>query len=102
MAKKVYGIHELEPFAAVLAKVASLSHHISALTTQGIPQSVEYLAATSITVPSNEASQEQVQYINNWNYNYRGNLMSNYYHPGLRNHENLSYGNTKNVLQTPP
>ncbi|XP_068649564.1 uncharacterized protein [Aristolochia californica] len=32
----------------------------------------EYIAATSMTVPSNEASQEQVQYINNQNYNYRG------------------------------
>ena len=28
--------------------------------------------------------------------------MPNYYHPGLRNHENLSYRNTKNVLQPPP
>lgn len=28
--------------------------------------------------------------------------MQNYYHPGLQNHENLSYGNTKNVLQLPP
>ena len=36
------------------------------------------------------------------NYNYCGNPMSNYYHPGLRNHENFSYGNPKNVLQPPP
>ncbi|KAF5477447.1 hypothetical protein F2P56_004087 [Juglans regia] len=50
MAKKVPGIH------------------ISALTTQRI----QYVAATSMIVPSNEASQEQVQYINNRNYNYRG------------------------------
>ncbi|XP_062100564.1 uncharacterized protein LOC133806483 [Humulus lupulus] len=28
--------------------------------------------------------------------------MSNYYHPGLRNHENFSYVNSKNVLQPPP
>ena len=55
-----------------------------------------------MTVLMNEASQEQVQYINNQNYNYRGNPMPNYYHPGLRNHENFSYGNTKNVLQLPP
>ena len=27
--------------------------------------------------------------------------MPNYYHPRLRNHENFSYGNTKNVLQPP-
>nr|XP_023881727.1 uncharacterized protein LOC111994101 [Quercus suber] len=99
MAKKVAGIHELEPFAALSAQVASLSHQVSALTTQRIPQSAEFVAASSMTIPMNEASQEQVQYINNRNYNYRGNPMPNYYHPGLRNHENFSYGNTKNVLQ---
>ncbi|XP_041001613.1 uncharacterized protein LOC121247311 [Juglans microcarpa x Juglans regia] len=102
IAKKVAGIRELEPLAALSAQVATLSHQISALTTQRIPQSAEYVAATSMTVPSNEASQEQVKYINNRNYNYRGNPMPNYYHPGLRNHENLSYGNTKNVLQPAP
>ncbi|XP_035550037.1 uncharacterized protein LOC108989976 [Juglans regia] len=62
----------------------------------------EYVAATSMTIPSNEESQEQVQYINNWNYNYCGNPMPNYYYPGLQNHENLSYRNTKNVLQPQP
>ncbi|XP_068662913.1 uncharacterized protein [Aristolochia californica] len=90
MAKKVVGIHELEPLAALLALVVTLSHQISALTTQRIPQSAEYITATSMTIPSNEASQEQVQYINNQYYNYRGNPMPNYYHLGLRNHENLS------------
>ncbi|XP_068666390.1 uncharacterized protein [Aristolochia californica] len=64
MAKKVAGIYELEPIAALSAQVASLSHQISVLTTQRIPQSVEYVAATSM--------------------------------------KNLSYGNTKNVLQPPP
>ncbi|XP_040988950.1 uncharacterized protein LOC121236567 [Juglans microcarpa x Juglans regia] len=102
MAKKVAGIHELEPLAALSAQVATLSHHIPALTTQRIPQSAEYVAVTNMTIPSNEVSQEQVQYINNRSYNYRGNPMPNYYHPGLRNHENLSYRNTKNVLQPPP
>ena len=55
-----------------------------------------------MTVPMNEASQEQVQYINNRKYNYRGNPIPNYYHPELQNHENFSYGNTKNVLQPTP
>ncbi|XP_030969898.1 uncharacterized protein LOC115990189 [Quercus lobata] len=102
MDKKVAGIHELDPFAALSTQVASLSYQVSTLTTQRIPQSAEYVAASSMTVPMNEASQEQVQYINNRNYNYRGNPMPNYYHPRLRNHENFSYGNTKNVLQPPP
>ncbi|XP_040996048.1 uncharacterized protein LOC121242223 [Juglans microcarpa x Juglans regia] len=101
MTKKVVRIHELEPLVALSAQVANLSHQISVLTTQRIPQSTEYVAATSMIVPDNEASQEQVQYINNRSYNYRGNPMPNYYHAGLRNHENLSYRNTKNVLQSP-
>ena len=83
MAKKVTGIHELDSFAAFSAQVASLSHQVSTLTTQRIPQSVEYVAASSMTVPINEAGQEQVQYINNRNYNYRGNPMPNYYRPRL-------------------
>ncbi|XP_050253233.1 uncharacterized protein LOC126699443 [Quercus robur] len=59
MAKKVAGIHELDPFATLSAQVASLSHQVSTLTTQRIPQSAEYVAASSMTVPMNEASQEQ-------------------------------------------
>ena len=34
MAKKVDGIHELDPFVALSAQVASLSHQVSTLTTQ--------------------------------------------------------------------
>lgn len=83
MAKKVAGIHELEPYATLSAQVATLSHQISALTSQRVPQGAEYVAVSSMTVPSNEASHEQVQYINNRNYNYRGNPVPNYYHPGL-------------------
>ncbi|XP_073275392.1 uncharacterized protein [Primulina huaijiensis] len=33
---------------------------------------------------------------------YRGYLPPNTYHPGLRNHENFSYANNKNVLNPPP
>ncbi|WP_216668129.1 hypothetical protein, partial [Proteus mirabilis] len=49
-----------------------------------------------------ESSVEHVEYVNNRNFNYRGNNMPNYYHAGLRNHKNLSYGNNRNVLQPPP
>ena len=44
MAKKVVGIHELDLFATLLAQVASLSHQVSTLTTQRIPQSAKYVA----------------------------------------------------------
>lgn len=83
MTKKVAGIHELEQIAALSVQVASLAHQISTLTTQGILQNTEYVTAASMTVLGNEMSQEQGQYINNRNYNYQGNPMPNYYHPGL-------------------
>lgn len=83
MTTKVAGIHELEPIAALSAQVASLAYQISTLTTQGILQNTEYVTAASLTVLGNEMSQEQGQYINNRNYNYQGNPMPNYYHPGL-------------------
>lgn len=37
--------------------------------------------------------------INTRNFNQRENNLSNYYHPTLQNHENVSYGSTRNVLQ---
>ena len=58
MAKKVARIHELDPFVALSTQVASLSHQVSTLTTQRIPQSAEYVATSSMIVPMNEASQE--------------------------------------------
>ncbi|XP_073317224.1 uncharacterized protein [Primulina huaijiensis] len=49
---------------------------------------------------------EETQYVNNRNFGgfggYRGNPHPNTYHPGLRNHENFSYANNKNVLNPPP
>ncbi|GMN64086.1 hypothetical protein TIFTF001_033160 [Ficus carica] len=36
------------------------------------------------------------------NFNYMPNHLPTHYHPGLRNHENLSYANNRNVLQPPP
>ncbi|XP_073317273.1 uncharacterized protein [Primulina huaijiensis] len=49
---------------------------------------------------------EEAQYINNRNFGgfrgYRGNPPPNNYHPGLRNRENFSYTNNKNVLNPPP
>ncbi|GMN66022.1 hypothetical protein TIFTF001_035092 [Ficus carica] len=46
--------------------------------------------------------QEQVNFVNNRNYNYRPNNLPTHYHPGLPNHENFSYGNPRNALQPPP
>ena len=75
-------MNEIDPYLLLLLCVLyEIQNQIYHQTTQRIPQSAEYVVASSMTVPMNEASQEQVQYINNRNYNYRGNLMPNYYHP---------------------
>ena len=39
--------------------------------------------------------------MNNKNFEFRGNQSSNNSYPGMYSHENLSYGNNKNVLQPP-
>lgn len=57
--------------------------------------------ATSEAYLGGESIHDQVQFVNNQNYNYRGNPLPNQYHLWLRNHKNFSYGNTKNVLQPP-
>ena len=43
---------------------------------------------------------KQCQLVNNQNYNFQpNNNLPTHYHPGLRNHENFSYGNPNNALQ---
>ena len=46
---------------------------------------------------------EQCQFVNKRNYNFQpNNNLPTHYHPGLRNHENFSYGNPNNALQPLP
>ena len=96
------GLYEVDPITALIAQMSFLTNQIVALTTQGSQLKVEIGAATSISHHGNEMENEQVQYVNNCNLNYRGNNLPNYYHLGLRNNQNFSYGNTKNVIQPPP
>ncbi|KAI3450351.1 hypothetical protein Pfo_007016 [Paulownia fortunei] len=45
---------------------------------------------------------DQVNFVNNCNFNFKGNQLPTHYHPGFRNHEKFSYANNQNVLQPPP
>ncbi|XP_022857584.1 uncharacterized protein LOC111378582 [Olea europaea var. sylvestris] len=72
------------------------------LTTQGNQQKVDSVMSNSSSHQETEVANEQAQYVNSRNYNQRGSYQANHYHLGLRNHENLSYGNNKNTLQPPP
>ena len=60
------------------------------------------VATTSYTSEGVGVEQEQCQYVNNRNFNYRPNNLPTHYHPGLRNHENFSYANPRNAMQPPP
>ncbi|XP_022897631.1 uncharacterized protein LOC111411323 [Olea europaea var. sylvestris] len=100
--KKVVGLHEVDPITVLAAQVASLTNQIVTLTTQGNQQKVDLVMSTSSSHQETEVANEQAQYVNSKNYNQRGSYQANHYHPGLRNHENLSYGNNRNTLQPPP
>ncbi|XP_022883717.1 uncharacterized protein LOC111400543 [Olea europaea var. sylvestris] len=99
--KKVAGLHEVDPIIALAAQVASLTNQIVTLTTQD-QQKVDSVMSTSSSHQETEVANEQAQYVNSRNYTQRGSYQANHYHPGLRNHENLSYGNNRNTLQPPP
>ncbi|PON46596.1 hypothetical protein PanWU01x14_250260, partial [Parasponia andersonii] len=51
---------------------------------------------------NDKGDHEQVDYLNNQNFNYQGNNMPSnlltHYYPSLRNYKNFSYSNTRNVL----
>ena len=99
--KRVVGLYEIDPITALTTQMSSLTNQIAALTTKGAQHKVETITTTFMSHHRNEIKNEKVQYVNNCNPSYQGNNLPNYYHPGLRNHENFSYGNTKNVLQPP-
>ncbi|XP_022863493.1 uncharacterized protein LOC111383609 [Olea europaea var. sylvestris] len=100
--KEVLGLHEVDPITALATQVASLTNQIVTLTTQRNQQKVDSVMSTSSSHHETEIANEQAQYVNNRNYNQRGNYQANHYRPGLRNHEDLSYGNNRNTLQPPP
>ncbi|XP_062075467.1 uncharacterized protein LOC133779529 [Humulus lupulus] len=63
--------------------------------------SCQEIANVAQASSSNRLVDEQCQYVNR-NYNFRlNNNLPTYYHPGLQNHEKISYANNKNILQPP-
>ncbi|XP_073290719.1 uncharacterized protein [Primulina huaijiensis] len=91
----------------VVDPITSLTAQVSTLTTQiATMNKVSTSNTEGPSVVEESEFPEEVQYINNKNFGgyggYRGNPPPNTYHPGLRNHENFSYANNKNVLNPPP
>ena len=95
---------------ALTAQMAALTRQISELTTKMASSSREKAMATNMEFTEEEENSEQCQYMGNHNFNYRSsqhnifrpnNNLPPYYHLGLRNHKNFSYGNQRNAIITP-
>ena len=103
-AKKVVGIHEVDPIVSLSTQMSALANKIAAFTTK--ESSIKETAMVATTSYMGDGvgvgvEQEQCLYLNNHNFNYRPNNLPTHYHPGLRNHENFSYANQRNTLQPP-
>ncbi|XP_075500065.1 uncharacterized protein LOC142538636 [Primulina tabacum] len=96
--RKPAGVYAVDPITSLTAQVSALTAQIAAMNKPG--QSTSDVA---LVTAEEEPVVEEAQYINNRGFGgYRGNPPPNTYHPGLRNHENFSYANNKNVLNPPP
>ncbi|XP_073014551.1 uncharacterized protein [Primulina eburnea] len=96
--RKPAGVYSVDPITSLTAQVSALTAQIAAMNKSG--QSTSDVA---LVTAEEEPVVEEAQYINNRGFGgYRGNPPPNTYHPGLRNHENFSYANNKNVLNPPP
>ena len=105
MAKKLAGIHEVDPTMSFLAQVSTLVNQIASFTTRDTASRESAMVASSSSYSGDGVGldAEQCQFINNRNYNYQpNNNLPSHYHPSLRNHENFSYANQRNALQPPP
>ena len=103
MAKKVADIHEVDSIVSFSAQVSTLANHIVAFTTkESSSKEAAMVTTTSYMGEGVGVEQEQCQFMNNRNFNYRPNNLPTHYHLGLRNHENFSYANPRNAMQPPP
>ncbi|XP_073061697.1 uncharacterized protein [Primulina eburnea] len=98
--KRTAGVYAVDPITPLTAQVSALTTQIAAMN----KVSTSDIEGPSL-VTEELSTPEEAQYINNRNQGgyggYKGNPPPNTYHPGLRNHENFSYANNKNVLNPP-
>ncbi|KAI3465183.1 hypothetical protein Pfo_021846 [Paulownia fortunei] len=99
--KKIADVLEVDLFTQLAAQVSALSNQIVAWTSNGASQGIDSMASTSTSFMDTKGN-EQANFVNNHNFNFRGNQLPTHYHPGLKNYENFSYANNQNVLQPPP
>ncbi|XP_073018256.1 uncharacterized protein [Primulina eburnea] len=95
--KRSAGVYAVDPITTLTAQVSALTTQLAAMNKVSTAET-----ESPLMVAEEPSLPEEAQYINNRNFGgYRGNPPPNTYHPGLRNHENFSYANNKNVLNPP-
>ena len=104
MGRRVVGILEVDQLFAVLAQLASLTNQIA---NQKGPTMGQVAAMQSqpeqVQQPKEQFGVEDVQFAGNRNDQFRPNHnLPTYYHPGVSNHDNFSFSNPRNALNTPP
>ena len=102
--RRVAGILEVDQLSAIQTQLASITNQLSnqkgptmgqVATMQSQPDQIQQ--------PKEQFVVEDVQFVGNRNYQFRpNNNLPAHYHPGLRNHENFYYSNTRNTLNVPP
>ncbi|XP_022871919.1 uncharacterized protein LOC111391017 [Olea europaea var. sylvestris] len=85
--KKVAGLYEVDPITTLAPEMSSLTNQIAALTSHGSQKKSESIMATSTTYQKVEMENEQLQYVNDQNFNQRGNYSGNNYYQGFNNQE---------------
>ncbi|XP_022852858.1 uncharacterized protein LOC111374418 [Olea europaea var. sylvestris] len=84
-AKKVASLYEVDPIIALAAQMSSLTNQIAELTLHGSQKKSESIMATSTAYQKVERENEQLQYVNDRNFNQRGNYSGNNYNQGFNN-----------------
>ncbi|CAA0809015.1 Unknown protein, partial [Striga hermonthica] len=94
--RRVAEVTSSDPIKELAAQMSSLTTKLNALT-NGVD---EMSGGQGNVMPPDPLA--EAKYINNRNFsNYRSNPVPGFYHPNNRNHENFSYGNTKNEINRP-
>ena len=85
------GALEMDQLIALLAQISTLSNQFASFASQGGKLAMDIVVVTSSLMNNSGEDIEQANYLNNKNFNYKGNPLPNYL--SSRNNENLSYGN---------
>ncbi|XP_022855695.1 uncharacterized protein LOC111376916 [Olea europaea var. sylvestris] len=84
-AKKVAGLYEVDPITALAAQMSSLTNQIVVLTSHGSQRKSKSIMTTSTAYQKVERENEQLQHVNDQNFNQKGNYSGNNYYQGFNN-----------------